>query len=395
MAANKPKLTRRQLLKGSLTAGSIVVLGFHDLPLNALCGSQTPAQFQDGRCLGSVEFIGEGQLPMQTLLDGGLDGRLYTDLSALSTENLITPNEKFFVRTRASELLKYGKPWVVKVSGLVRRSMEIPVATLQKMSRPMGAHLMECSGNVRYGHFGMISVAEWDGAPVMEVLEIAKADKRATRVLISGFDRYPFASETSSPGASWIFTFDDLKLSKAFFATRMNGAPLSRDHGAPVRLVVPGWYGCASVKWLDEIRFVDDNAAATSQMQEFAVRTMQDGIPEMAKDYRPALVDQAAMPVRVEKWLVAQKIKYRVIGIAWGGNRVLKRLEIRFSPAESFVSVDDFEQTTNDPWTIWTHQWSPIRPGVYFLQLRVPDALVPARRLDAGYYMRSVEIEEI
>ena len=60
------------------------------------------------------------------------------------------------------------------------------------------------------------------------------------------------------------------------------------------------WYGCTCIKWLNAITFVDNDAEATSQMQEFAARTHQHGVPKLAKDYKPAIIDQAAMPIRVE-----------------------------------------------------------------------------------------------
>ena len=63
-------------------------------------------------------------------------------------------------------------------------------------------------------------------------------------------------------GASWIFTRD--QLDGALLAIRMNGAPLTRDHGAPVRLIVPGWYGCCCIKWVDRIELVPDAAPATT-----------------------------------------------------------------------------------------------------------------------------------
>ena len=112
----------------------------------------------------------------------------------------------------------------------------------------------------------------------------------------------------------------------------MNGQSLNKDHGAPVRLIVPGWYGCTSIKWVNAITLVDENFLATSQMQEFAGRTHQQGVPKLARDYRPATIDQAAMPIRIEKWFVDGRIKYRVVGILWGGSRPVKALEIRFNP---------------------------------------------------------------
>jgi len=392
--AKKTKVTRREMLKTSLAAGGATLLGFGDLRLPARGRSTREDVFPEDRFLALIEFVGEGVIPMETPMGAGLDGRLYTDLSSVTPDHPITPKEKFYLRTRASELLDDRNPWAIKLTGPRKRLREIGMPALRKMARPAGSHLMECSGNVRFAHFGMLSVADWAGVPVSEILESARIDKAASRVLISGFDRYPIPSSTSESGASWIFTVDDLNSSKAFFATEMNGSSLTKDHGAPVRLVVPGWYGCTCIKWVNEITLVSEDVAVTSQMQEFAARTMQPGMPELAKDYRPAVIEQAAMPVRVEKWLVDGKITYRVHGIAWGGSRPVSGLEIRFNEAGNFVPVADFKQTGNDPWSFWAHSWTPKGGGVYSIQLRVKDNSVPARRLNSGYYVRSVEITE-
>ena len=175
----------------------------------------------------------------------------------------------------------------------------------------------------------------------------------------------------------------------------MNGQSLNKDHGAPVRLIVPGWYGCTSIKWVNAITLVDENFLATSQMQEFAGRTHQQGVPRLARDYRPATIDQAAMPIRIEKWFVDGRIKYRVVGILWGGSRPVKALEIRFNPEEDYVRVAHFSQTANDPWCFWSHAWTPTTVGTYLIRLRVADPLVETKRLDSGYYVRSVEVTEI
>jgi hypothetical protein len=130
-------------------------------------------------------------------------------------------------------------------------------------------------------------------------------------------------------------------------------------------------------------------------MQEFASRTHQQGVPKLAKDYKPASIDQAAMPIRVEKWQVGEKTKYRVIGILWGGSKPIKSLQIRLNPEEDYVPVDSFTQTVNDPWNFWSHAWTPAASGTYLIRLRVGDPGVPTKRLDLGYYVRSVEVTEV
>ena len=113
--------------------------------------------------------------------------------------------------------------------------------------------LLECSGNARELRFGLLSVADWAGIPIREIIKLAQPTSKAKAILVNGFDDdsnlprsvAPLYQPHSWPTCSWIFTFDQLVEAGAFLATEMNGAPLPKDQGAPVRLVVPGWYGCS------------------------------------------------------------------------------------------------------------------------------------------------------
>jgi DMSO/TMAO reductase YedYZ molybdopterin-dependent catalytic subunit len=391
-SANEPN--RRNFLRASLLSGGALLSGFHRLNVITGLGSQERDSFREGKLLEQLEFVGESRAPLNSVISAGLDARLYSDLSAFSPERSITPNAEFYLRTGASDRIESQKPWAIQLGGLVQRPVDLTFEVLNADAKPMGLHLMECSGNARATRFGLISVADWAGVPVSEIIE-GKVKPQADRVIISGSDQYTHNSMTSVPGAEWMFTLEQLKAAKAFLATEMNSQALSKDHGAPVRLVVPGWYGCTCIKWVNSVTFVDESAAATSQMQEFAGRTHQQGVPKWAKDYRPATIDHAAMPIRVEKWIVGGRIKYRVVGILWGGSRPVKVLEIRFNPEEEYVRVDQFSHAANDPWSFWSHAWAPKEKGTYMIRLRVTDPVVDAKRLASGYYVRSVEVKEI
>ena len=388
------KPDRREFLRVSLLGSGALLLGFDKLSGVARPQNERDNPFRGGKQLGTLEFKGESQAPLDTMIGASLDARQFSDLSRLSPEQLVTPTEKFYVRTAASELLDPSTPWMINVSGLVQEPVHLTLDELHKSAKPMGMHLMECSGNTRATRFSLLSAAEWRGVPISDLLA-TRIKLRTNRVMVSGFDQYPTRSATSIPGADWIFTVEQINSAKAFLATDMNGQPLTKDHGAPIRLFVPGWYGCACIKWVNAITFVDSDAEATSQMQEFAARTHQQGVPRLARDYRPAAIDQAAMPIRVEKWLVDGRIKYRVVGVLWGGSRLVKALEIRFNPEEDYVRVADFSHTANDPWSFWSHAWTPKTAGTYMIRLRVADPLVEAKRLDSGHYVRSVEVTEI
>ena len=389
--STKTYLTRRSLLRRTLLSGSAFFFDSRGIALLSFLRAQQK-DFANAQLLGTLDFIHESSAPLNTLQGSELDGRLNSDLSSVEAQSPITPVKNFYVRTRASELLPDPATWQLKIGGLVEQPIRLEIEALRKTAKPMGVHVMECAGNVRLARFGLLSTGNWTGVPVSEILDKAKTKSASSPVLISGFDRYAKESKTSVPGASWVFTRQQLEKAGAFLATELNGQPLTRDHGAPVRLVVPGWYGCTCIKWVNEIAFVGEEAEATSQMQEYAARTMQKGVPQQARDYQPAVIEQAAMPIRVEKWQVSDKIIYRVVGVAWGGSRPAPGLQIRFNPEEDFVPVDNFSPSKNDPWTMWTHAWSPKTPGTYSIRLALKDSSIPARRLNSGYYVRTVEI---
>ncbi len=176
----------------------------------------------------------------------------------------------------------------------------------------------------------------------------------------------------------------------------MNGAPLPRNHGSPVRLIVPGWYGCACIKWVTAIALVPDAAQPTSQMWEFARRTHQNGVPQLARDYEAPVIDTAATPIRIEKWTVGGKMEYRVVGIMWGGQKPTSALSIRFRASQPWMKVDDCPPAkTTDTWSLWTHTWKPAETGRYQIVLRVDDPTIRTRRLDLYFYTREVEITDI
>src|SRR5258708_11326167 len=258
------KPNRREFVRVWLPGSGALVLGFDRLSAFAPYRNVGNEPFQGVKQVGVLEFTGETKAPLDTIIGTGLDARLYSDLSALTPDQLVTPVEKFYVRTCASEVADTRKSWKIKMDGLVQEHLNLTSDELQENAKPMGMHLMECSGNTRATQFALLSVADWVGVPISGLLA-ARVKPRTDRVMVSGFDQYPMKSATSIAGADWISPLETVDSAKAFLATEMNGRPLTRDHGAPVRLVAPGWYGCTCIKWVNAITFIDENFLATSQ----------------------------------------------------------------------------------------------------------------------------------
>ena len=326
--------------------------------------------------------------PLNRLLGNGLDARQFNDLSTIRPSEpatLVTPNDRFYIRTAAPSDADGARGF--------SRATGVDLAALEKDATRVGPWAMECAGNADPANFGLLSAASWEGIPIPAILDRLPKPTPGARVLVSGVDDEGPAV-TSTPGASWIFTRDQLE--RGILATRMNDAALPRHHGAPWRLVVPGWYGCACIKWVDRIGFVPDAAAATSQMQEFAARTHQNGTPALAREFEPAVIDTAAMPVRVEKWVVDGRVEYRLVGIIWGGTQRTNALSIRFKTGGAWTKVDDCPMPASPlTWSTWTHTWRPTATGRYQIVLRVDDPSVRTRRLDLFFYVREIQIDEI
>jgi len=371
-------ITRRDFLAGALA-----------LPFFPQSSS---ARFVGVVPLGST--AGARTAPLNRLLGNGLDARQFNDLSTIQPDDpstLVTPTDRFYIRTAAPENIDAARA--------LGRATGVDFAALEKSAVRVGPWVMECAGNGDPANFGLLSAAAWEGLPLPAILDRLPKPASSARVLVSGVDD-PGPSRTSTPGASWIFSRDQLE--GAVLARQMNDAPLPRHHGAPARLVVPGWYGCACIKWVDRIAFVPEAAEATSQMREFAERTHQpfDAPGTLhslkARDYEPPVIDTAAVPVRVEKWAANGRVEYRIVGIIWGGTKPTTALSIRFKTGTPWVPVERCApQRTPLTWSTWTHTWRPAAAGRYDVVLRVDDPSIRTRRLDLFFYVRSVEIDEV
>ncbi len=394
------KPSRREMLATMAAAGAATLVEPGEvlarLAADVACVGTTPA----GELLGTLPLFRNRLQPQAFGVKyggPGLDARMVTDLSILEPNTLITPNELAYIRTEIpAAAAAHQGPWTLETSGLLAQPAVLRLDDLAPRSRKMGAHLFECSGNANPANFGLMSVAEWEGIPLADVVARLTPAKEATAVLVSGYDHIGQVSQRSIVGASWVFPLASLDTVGAFLAIRMNGEPLPADHGKPVRLVVPGWYGCTWIKWVNEIRLVGPDEPATTQMVEFANRTHQTAPHKYAREYTPGDIHTAATPVRVEKRRTPAGLEYRIVGIVWGGTKPVDRLAIRFGKDEDFTPFSICPAPkTHTMWSLWEYRWKPKAPGTYDIALEVPDHAVPQRRLTVGYYMRQVRVEEI
>lgn len=373
-------LNRRTFLGAAAAA---VACGRDGLPApSGPCGEDLPGAL----FLGTRPFVDEPEKDLEVKSGTGLDARYAVDLEALTADTLVTPIDRFYLRTGAPTDLGDPAGWTVRIGGRVLAERVLAIDELLAQVQPIGVLMFECSGNGDGSRFGLMSAGDFAGVPLSWVLDQVEPADDAALVQITGRDTHP-PSTFSTAGASWIYTPEDL--AEAWLVTHQDGEPITADHGQPVRLVVPGWYGCTNLKWVEEIRWVTDDEPATSQMIEFASRTHQDGIPELARDYRPAAIEVSAMAVRVEAWELDGEPIFRVIGVVWGGREAPDVLRL-WMDDEDLGPVEVCGERDVRTWGLWQAYLPSGVQGTVTLWLTAEG--VPARRLDARYYDRRVDL---
>jgi DMSO/TMAO reductase YedYZ molybdopterin-dependent catalytic subunit len=248
---------------------------------------------------------------------------------------------------------------------------------------------MECAGNGRsfFGSqqgtpapgsawkLGAIGAAKWHGVALREVLERAGIKSSAVDVMPQGLD-----SEVITNGVNEGHVRRPLPVAKALddalLAYGMNGEALPPDHGAPVRLVVPGWVGVASTKWVGQIEVAD--APLYSPWNTTQYRMIG---PEYPAD-SPPLTKQAvksAFELPMPATLPAGKT-IRLRGRSWSGSGTIKRVEIYPEAVSSSTSAPGSWQAAElespnlpQAWVRWSFDWTPPGPGSYQLRARATD----------------------
>ena len=189
-----------------------------------------------------------------------------TPIHAL-TGGEVTATDHFYVRNHFAIPDLDPADWRLTVTGSVQHRLTLDLDDLYKMRSHTQVVTLECAGNNRVAFYppvpgqqwrlGAVSTAEWTGVPLLDVLDHADLTSSAREVLFCGTDRGHVDGRAEPVRFERSLRLNDIEDSGALLAYRMNGAPLPPQHGYPLRLVVPGWYGVASVKWLTAIEVLD------------------------------------------------------------------------------------------------------------------------------------------
>ena len=274
-----------------------------------------------------------------------------------------------------------AEDWRLAVSGKVSRPLSLSLADIKSMPQRTLRVTLECAGNGRKGvsprwqsmpwAHEAVGTAEWTGTPLAGVLDAAGLDPDAVEIAFLGSDRGFDKGIEHNYGRS--LTPAMARDDNVLLVHAMNGAPLLPQHGFPLRLVVPGWYGMASVKWLDRIEALDRPFDGYQQVGTYHYRSKpgEKGVPITTIRVKSLLVPPG-VPSWYERQRLVERGTVRLLGRAWtGGGGTVSKVEVgvdgAWRPATlAAKSVDRFA------WQAWHYDWQA-EPGEHEIACRATD----------------------
>lgn len=321
----------------------------------------------------------------------------FADLSGF-----ITPVEEHYVRSHFAVPQVEAATWTLQVRGAVGQPLTLTLDQLRALPKVSRVVTLECAGNGRafltpavagvQWERGAISTAEWTGVRLADLLAKAGTSTAATRLVFEGHDRGEVKNGPAPQGPISFhrsLTIDEAKARDVIVAYALNGQPLPAAHGAPARLVVPGCYGMASVKWLSGIEVVAGDFDGYWETVDYAYWDRSSGRPSR----RPLLGMQVKSLIArpSSDGTVAKGTTVEIAGAAWSDGPVT-RVEVSTDGGRTWTDAEFTDPQSAWTWRRWRLRWQvPAAPGSAVLMARATDAkgrTQPAtRNPDYGTYV--------
>ena len=294
-----------------------------------------------------------------------------------SVRSWVTPNRLFFVRNHFAVPEVDVHSWRLTIEGLVQQPRQFSYDELCKMPERTVFATVECAGNgrsflaekaagVQWGA-GAIGHAEWTGVPLRTVLEACGLRPEVSEILFEGAD---VGREADHPE---LMHFErSLPREKALhpdtlLALSMNGETLEPEHGFPVRLFVPGWYGVASVKWLSKITAIDRAFRGYFQSKKYTYQQRTGSGVETVVIGPMRVKSEIIRPRFDEKLGIGTN---RIFGVAWSGEDPVAGVELSTDGGRTWNPAQLVGPRADYSWTMWEYLWEIAGPGNYTIIAR-------------------------
>jgi len=358
------QVTRRETLRRAFAATSLLAFA-QDWPAPALAEGETDVPFTDI----PATFNPNNPNATSRLLDiRKIDGPF-------------APKEQFFAVQHFNRPEIDPAAYRLKFTGMVKKAAEFSVADLRAMRATEVAAGYECSGNSGRSMQGLSSCGRFTGVRLSNVLKQLGVQPKAREVVFFGSDRgsqdVVFRQQTFKLEQQFgrSVTLENAMKPEPLIVYALNGEPLTREQGFPVRLIMPGWYGVANVKWLAEVHLQEDRYLGNYQARWYRTLRGVGGTGD-ASDPGTQWVENEITRMRL-KSVIARVRKgggaHQILGFVLNDGTPLKSVEVQIDNGSWRVATLD-PSNTKYSWKRFSYRWEDATPGEHTLVSRATDA---------------------
>ncbi len=355
------QISRRTVIRGGAVLAGIAALGIPEWMLPALAQSEEVVPWTDI----PANFNPSPATGLRTL-----------DTRTIQRSTFITPAEDFFAVQHYPVPPVDSATYKLRMSGLVNKPLEFTLDELKRWPRMEQIACFECSGNNPARLNMLTGNARWAGTSLNALLKDAGLKATAREVVFFGIDK---STEEIAHGAVQPQPYEqhfgrslavqDATQPEVMIAWEMNGAPLPAKNGGPVRLIVPGWYGIANVKWMDRIHVQDARFMGRFMARDY-VQLMQTKMGEEVV-WNETSVSRIRLKTMVAR-LTRNGGRYTATGYALNDGTPLRSVEVRVDGGPWQPVVMD-RGNTRYSWKLFTYEWTGVAAGDHTIVSRATD----------------------
>lgn len=346
-------LSRRTLLQSS----AVALAGYHTLRLvGPTAAFQTPTT---GEVIPWLDQPEPNPVPEAIL----------RQLTWEELDSWITPNDEFFAIKHFDLPQIDPTAWRLEIDGLVETPLTLTLDDLQARPRQEVGFTIECSGNSAFPfNKGLVGNAVWGGTSLADLLDAAKVQPDGVEVVFWGADagEQTWRDLTVTEQFARALSLEDAMQPETLLAWEMNGEPLPELHGFPLRLIAPGWYGIANVKWLSRITVLDRRYQGHFMARDY-VTIREETTPDGQAVWTFTAVGRARLKSAPAK-VTRQGDQYQILGAAWGAP--LAGVEVRIDDGPWQPAMLRHEDDSPFTWSFWTLDWPDPTPGEHTVTSR-------------------------
>ncbi len=283
-------------------------------------------------------------------------------------DSWLTPPDQFFVIKHFNQPELSERDWRLEIDGLVAQPMALTLDDLKARARQEMTFTMECSGNSGLPFFtGGVGNATWAGTPLAPLLEEAGVLEPGIEVVFWGADagEQTWREMTITEQFARSMSLPDALNPDILLAYEMNGEPLPAPHGFPLRLIAPGWYGVANVKWLTRIEVLARRYQGHFMARDYVTIREEEHGGEIVWTFTAVSRDRLkSAPAKVTR----QGDRYSIMGAAWGAP--IARVEVRIDEEPWQPTLLTEGAGSEFTWTFWTVDWGTPSPGEHSVTSR-------------------------